>query len=56
MFYVGSDGDIYYKNWEVAIEDSYGIFELKFLIIYNGIEVGRKNTSSGYFIFFIKVH
>ena len=24
VFYVGSDGDIYYKNWEVAIEDSYG--------------------------------
>ena len=56
VFYVGSDGDIYYSNWEVAIEDSYGLFELKFLIVYNSIEVGRKNTSSGYFIFFIKVH
>ena len=32
------------------IDNSYGIFELKFLIVYNGIEVGRKNTSSGYFI------
>lgn len=41
---------------DVVSLDSYGRFKLKFLIVYNGIEVGKKNSSSGYFIFFIKVH
>lgn len=49
---VYNDGIVYHNG----VTRSYGRFKLKFLIVYNSIEVGRKNSSSGYFIFFIKVH